>query len=106
LASPTVHDDILGEHVPVPEFLPGAVNVTVREGDVAILPCSVKYLGTKQVSFKPAEVSVSTPQIMDEVSVSTPQIMDEVSVSTPQIMDSNPTIPAYNFERIKDCDFL
>ncbi|XP_055887089.1 zwei Ig domain protein zig-8-like isoform X3 [Biomphalaria glabrata] len=55
LAAPSVHDDILGEHVPVPEFLPGTSNVTVREGDAAMLPCSVKNLGTKQVVWRRVE---------------------------------------------------
>ncbi|CAG5129441.1 unnamed protein product, partial [Candidula unifasciata] len=49
------HDDFLDENVPIPEFLPGAANITVREGDVAILPCAVRNLGTKQVAWRHVE---------------------------------------------------
>ncbi|KAL8583894.1 hypothetical protein ACOMHN_009647 [Nucella lapillus] len=34
--------------VPPPMFLPGASVVTVRQGDTAVLPCTVRHLGTKQ----------------------------------------------------------
>ena len=40
----SIHDN-----VPPPIFLPGASDITVRQGDVAVLPCAVKHLGTKQV---------------------------------------------------------
>ncbi|BFY97327.1 hypothetical protein BsWGS_00369 [Bradybaena similaris] len=45
-------DDLLDVDVPVPEFLPGASNISVREGDVAFLPCHVRHLGTKQVAWR------------------------------------------------------
>ena len=34
-----------------PEFLPSASNVTYISGDLAILVCAVKHLGTKFVSI-------------------------------------------------------
>lgn len=33
----------------VPTFVPTVTNVTVSQGDLATLPCSVKNLGTRQV---------------------------------------------------------
>lgn len=36
--------------VPLPEFLDSKSNISVREGDMATLPCVVRNLGTKQVS--------------------------------------------------------
>ncbi|XP_059173100.1 uncharacterized protein LOC131953760 isoform X2 [Physella acuta] len=51
LAMHTFHDDFNEENVPVPVLLPGVETVNVSEGGVAILPCSVKHLGTKQVSW-------------------------------------------------------
>ncbi|XP_076443696.1 uncharacterized protein LOC143282094 isoform X1 [Babylonia areolata] len=41
--------------VPPPKFLPGPSDVTARQGDVAILPCAVKHLGTKQVAWRRIE---------------------------------------------------
>ncbi|GFO49806.1 leucine-rich repeats and immunoglobulin-like domains protein 1 [Plakobranchus ocellatus] len=49
------HDELFGENVPVPEFLPGANNITVREGGDVQLPCSVRNLGTKQVAWRDVE---------------------------------------------------
>ncbi|XP_048259729.1 hemicentin-2-like isoform X1 [Haliotis rufescens] len=37
---------------PEPEFLTVPNNITVREGELAKLPCSVLHLGTKQVGWK------------------------------------------------------
>ncbi|BFY97064.1 hypothetical protein BsWGS_00103 [Bradybaena similaris] len=37
--------------VPLPEFLNPRSNVTVKEGDMATLPCVVRNLGTKQVAW-------------------------------------------------------
>lgn len=36
----------------VPTFVPTVTNVTVSQGDLATLPCSVKNLGTRQVSWR------------------------------------------------------
>ncbi|KAL8598453.1 hypothetical protein ACOMHN_032730 [Nucella lapillus] len=46
----SIHDS-----VPPPRFLPGPSDVTARQGDVAILPCAVKHLGTKQVAWRRIE---------------------------------------------------
>ncbi|CAL1527961.1 unnamed protein product [Lymnaea stagnalis] len=35
-----------------PEFLNTKANVTVREGELATLPCAVRNLGTKQVAWR------------------------------------------------------
>ncbi|XP_041375527.1 uncharacterized protein LOC121388301 [Gigantopelta aegis] len=35
-----------------PRFVPTVTNVTVREGEMAILPCSIHSLGTKQVAWR------------------------------------------------------
>lgn len=37
-----------------PVFLDTATNVTVSQGAMAILPCTVRHLGTRQVRMKPA----------------------------------------------------
>ncbi|PVD19710.1 hypothetical protein C0Q70_20201 [Pomacea canaliculata] len=42
----------LTDDLPPPKFLAGAENITVREGDTAVLPCAVRHLGTKQVSWR------------------------------------------------------
>ncbi|XP_041364305.1 uncharacterized protein LOC121379710 isoform X2 [Gigantopelta aegis] len=38
--------------IPVPRFLPGPTNITVREGGMAVLPCSIHNLGTKKVAWR------------------------------------------------------
>ncbi|XP_076465837.1 zwei Ig domain protein zig-8-like isoform X1 [Babylonia areolata] len=43
----SIHDS-----VPPPKFLPGPSEVTVRQGEVAVLPCAVRHLGTKQVAWR------------------------------------------------------
>ncbi|XP_046576643.1 zwei Ig domain protein zig-8-like [Haliotis rubra] len=35
-----------------PSFLAATINITVREGDMATLPCAVKNLGTRQVAWR------------------------------------------------------
>ncbi|XP_071110549.1 kin of IRRE-like protein 2 isoform X2 [Haliotis cracherodii] len=37
---------------PTPKFLPGNMNVTVREGAMAVLPCKIRNLGTKKVAWR------------------------------------------------------
>ena len=36
-----------------PVFDMPVVNITVREFETAVLPCSIKYLGDHQVNFRP-----------------------------------------------------
>ncbi|KAK6188503.1 hypothetical protein SNE40_004666 [Patella caerulea] len=43
------------DRIPTPKILPGETNITVREGGTAVLPCSVQYLGTKQVVWRRVE---------------------------------------------------
>ncbi|XP_070173155.1 zwei Ig domain protein zig-8-like [Littorina saxatilis] len=47
VSTASIHDSI-----PPPKFLEGKSEVTVRPGEVAILPCSVQHLGTKQVAWR------------------------------------------------------
>ncbi|XP_076465226.1 zwei Ig domain protein zig-8-like isoform X2 [Babylonia areolata] len=37
---------------PQPSFVPGKMNITVRQGDIATLPCTVQNLGTRRVSWR------------------------------------------------------
>ncbi|XP_046576646.1 zwei Ig domain protein zig-8-like isoform X2 [Haliotis rubra] len=37
---------------PTPKFLPGNMNVTVRQGAMAVLPCKIRNLGTKKVAWR------------------------------------------------------
>lgn len=43
--------DPLEPDTPPPVFLEGPEEITVQEGDRAVLPCRVKDLGTKQVNM-------------------------------------------------------
>ncbi|XP_050402139.1 MAM domain-containing glycosylphosphatidylinositol anchor protein 1 isoform X2 [Patella vulgata] len=43
------------DRIPTPKILAGETNITVREGGTAVLPCSVQYLGTKQVVWRRVE---------------------------------------------------
>jgi hypothetical protein len=38
-------------YIPDPTFMPGDRDIAVHEGDVAVLPCTVQNLGTKEVSI-------------------------------------------------------
>ncbi|XP_035826510.1 kin of IRRE-like protein 2 isoform X2 [Aplysia californica] len=39
-------------YIPDPSFMPGDVDIAVHQGDVAVLPCTVQNLGTKEVSWQ------------------------------------------------------
>ncbi|XP_076465496.1 zwei Ig domain protein zig-8-like isoform X2 [Babylonia areolata] len=45
-------DDPLEPWTPEPEFVASGTEVTAREGERAVLPCSIQNLGTKQVAWK------------------------------------------------------
>ncbi|ESP05623.1 hypothetical protein LOTGIDRAFT_228123 [Lottia gigantea] len=57
MSSLKLHDTInektsLPMDYPEPQFLNSVTNITVREGSLAILPCTVQHLGTKQVAWR------------------------------------------------------
>ncbi|XP_059169556.1 zwei Ig domain protein zig-8-like isoform X2 [Physella acuta] len=47
-----VVSDYMEPTYPEPVFLPRLLDVTVREGGRAVLPCAVHFLGTKQVTWR------------------------------------------------------
>ncbi|XP_076465176.1 limbic system-associated membrane protein-like isoform X4 [Babylonia areolata] len=59
VVGPPVRDPVVSartvsiqDSVPPPTFLPGPSEVTVRQGEVAVLPCAVRHLGPKKVAWR------------------------------------------------------